>query len=796
MADIKITVKNNNEKTGNYLGYAGEFNRNDGVIRPITKVSELRKYYGEGGADQTVAEELLTQGVPLLINPVLNSTDVVSTVGYGSGTLTEAIDEVLIKNLEVPVLSGTLNDGSTVAEEIYDDFVVASEVIPVFSIYRNSSELLVYMSPNSVLANAQNGDEFKINPGTADPNLSQLTDMVFKVVNRYATSNYKRIIAIPVLSVNQDLNTSLSSMPYTTSISTSDVSYVNLEANEIYFEITGGAALTDNMVVGNVVHIEDSAVTANNNKNLTISELIVTGSDLKIKCTSSYTLTSDANVTNAGKLVYYDQNVPNTITLDGDFTSVVTPSMLLTLVRTGLPSQNVTVTNVTLTGGDTVITLDSLYYQYFTSDSLVQIPLTQGTNLILKFNTAPTYNLNVGGNFGLFDNSIAGGAVTPMTILSSFVINTVYYYVIDALTNNNNFNTVLVSEAAALHSITTRTKGNNTDLTAIISATSNGHLIAVQNISGETLESWLLYTGFDAEDVAELNAGMNLITVNLDLGVPLPAYFSTTFGGSHGAVAEADNLAAVTAFTNIPIPALYGKPKYGADVYVQNFPKTIFMEIPAEYTWQQVSAIAVGYNNPIGRNVHLSYGKFNDVALNTYAVKAFFDTKLNGDALTQTKYSMLGRLENDKINTVLSSVKVAEADELGVVTMFSVNDSFSDYHLVNNTSPYRKAPLNRANTNFILNKLIWDVVNVEFINRDKVLNMDLMREINLQFKQILSNFETYFASSKILDDSNANNLNELIYNTKQDVLNGTYKVIVELTFFNTLKKLSVEFVVS
>lgn len=795
MADIKITVKNNNKKTGNYLGYAGEFSRNDGVIRPIAKVSELRKYYGEWGADQAVAEELLTQGVPLLINPVLNSTDTVSTIGFGGITLTEAINSVTAKNIEVPVFSAIVNDGTTEAEEIYDDFTGGWDLFTVEFSSRNSDTQLSFLiadsdKPTSLTA----GSRFQIVPGITY--LAPLSGVTLKVISTvsqsYNGTPYLKIVATSS-SPGISFNTLLPNMGTALNPCSTNTKYMDLRTYYYTFEITGGASLADNMLVGEVVHIEDSVITANNNKNLVISKLTVASSNLFVKCTSNFTLSSDTNATNVGKLMYFDQNIPNTITLDGDYTSIITPNMFISLSDTNGLATALNVVSVTLTSGDTVITVNTPFGNYV--GATLQIPVISTGNLILQFDAAPSYSINVGGNYGLYNSAATPTVVTPVKVLSSFILAGKYYYEVNT-TYNANFNTVLIGENVGGHVVTTRTTGDNTDLVLVVSKTSNGHLIAIQDIYGVNLESWLLYDGFDAEDVANLNSGMSLITVALNTATTLPTYFSGTFGGSHGAVTEADKLAAITAFTNIPVPALYGKPQYGADVYVQNFPKTIFMEIPAEYTWQQLSAIAASYNNALGRNIHLSYGKFNDVALNTYAIKAFFDTKLNGDALTQTKYSKLGRLENGKINTVLTPAKIKEAEELGVVTMFSVNDSFSDYHLVNNTSPYRKAPLNRANTNFILNKLIWDVINVEFINRDKVLNMDLMREINLQFKQILSNFETYFSSYKILDDSNANNLDELVYNTKQDVLNGTYKVIVELTFFNTLKKLSVEFVVS
>lgn len=795
MADIKITVKNQTEKTGNFLGYAGEFKRSDGVVRPITKVSELRKYYGEGGADQAVAEELLEQGIPLLINTVLNSTDTVSTIGFGGTTLTNAISKVVAKNIEVPILSATVNDGTTEAEVVYDDFIGAYDTFQIKYLQVTSPSIIVLRMLNtSKPKSLVTGDIFRVQSTLSA--LTALNNVDLKITGLSTVSSqgvsYLEVVCVGVNGTNF-INLLPTHPSYLWTNATNDILYLDTREKYYTFELAGDAALSDNILIGDIIHIEGSTITANNNKNLSVKDLTISGSDLFVRCTSNFTLTNDTNVSNAGKLVYFDQNVPNAITLDGDYTSIVAPNTIISLINAGSAATLLTATNVALTSGDTVITVNNTFSNYVGAS--VQIPVASSGNLVLQLNAAPSYSINVGGNYGLYDSTSATPVVTPVKVLSSFVLAGKYYYEVNT-TYNANFNTILIGENVGGHVVTTRTKGDNTDLVLVISKTSNGHLIAVQNIYGTNLESWLLYTGFDAEDLANLNSGMSLISVNLNTATPLPIYFSGTFTGSHGAVTETQKLAAITAFTNIPIPALYGKLQHDAEVYIQNFPKTIFMEIPADYTWQQLAAVSAKYNNAVGRNIHLSYGKFNGVALNAYAIKAFFDTKLNGDALTQTAYSKLGRIDTTKINTVLSSVQVTEADELGIVTMYSVNDSYSDYHLVNNTSPYRKSPLNRANTNFILNKLIWEVANVEFINRDKVLNLDLMRTINLQFTEILSKFTSYFESYAILDDSRANSLDELVYNVKQDVLNGTYKVIIELKFFNTLKKLSVEFVVS
>jgi hypothetical protein len=294
-----------------------------------------------------------------------------------------------------------------------------------------------------------------------------------------------------------------------------------------------------------------------------------------------------------------------------------------------------------------------------------------------------------------------------------------------------------------------------------------------------------------------MNSALQLVSVFIDAGVELPTYFTGNFAGTSYNATNSEREASIKEFDAVPISAMLGSLGMSAGTYDFKFPKTIFITLLSDtYSLVQATTLAATYNSPSGRNIQLVYGMFNSEPLTFYAIKAFFDSGLSGEAFTEVKYGMLGYSKNHLINTVLNEREVSDFSKVGIVSMFSLNGSFSQYKLVNNTTPYRKQPLDRASSNIILNRLIWEVHNIEFVNSERTLNLGLFDEINLQFVQLLSNYSEYFSYSNILDDSGAASLDALKYNKKADVLAGNYNVILELQFFNTLKKLRVEFVVS
>ena len=803
MADIKITINSgDNNKVANSLGFVGDFARNPGQHVAVKTVAELHKYFGQNGSyDTRDAVELLENNIPLLIKGI-DKNEEVSSLSSGTSAAVQGFDSSFQTKLNKNVDSFTDDDGITnIVDLPYTDLVNSYQAYTAVSVnvsvqatltrYDDRVCLRIPVADTNTLS-LNISDSYIISGFTGG--YTALNGLVMFCTNRFTSNGLDHIYGIWVDATSLNgLRDIVSGVQNSwQSINAGGVIDQNAPITTVNF--TGAAASAPTFQIGDMLLIGDSVIAANNGRVLTVTSITVDNSDLIISGNPDIAVSDDANAGAVSKVTYRDRSVITTATITGDYTPLFNTILNagVTNVYSYAGATLNTISSVAETGGDTIFTFATNFPAPPTS---LDVRFSVGNNTVIKHNTTPTLIMLVGRQYGFID-SVDNTQVTTAFVDSKIIIDGSYYFALDAVIPNT-IDTILFAEGGAGIEIVTKTKGNNSDLMATLQTVLNGHLVTVLNSTTKTLlESWLLTTNFDAEVIDEMNSGLEIVTLVMDENSLLPSYFSGLFGGVTLTADSEQKLAAVASFSNIPVPAMFGDLSLEVGAYDFKFPKTVFINIPNTYTWTQAIATTKSYNAANSRNVHITYGSFNGLDLDIYAIKAFFKTALNGDALTQTKYAKLGYINDTKINTVLNKIQVADADDIGLVTMFSLNDNFSEYYLVNNTSPYRKAPLNRANTNFILNRLIWEVHSIELINKDKALNLALFSTINSQFIQLLANYAPFFEEANILDDSKAASLDELVYNTKADVLSGTYKVILELKFYNTLKKLSVEFIVS
>jgi hypothetical protein len=814
MAEIKIKVNSNpQEQQLDKLGFVGDFQRTTEDFQSVRTVKELRLKYGNNnGADQKQAEELLNNNIPLLVKGINKTDDAISQVAITGNPSSESFDGNMTSILNVDAKSYTNRDGinNVVSNDIWS-IAVNNEVSPLYPVVINTSiQLLSTDDPGFIWV------KISLHPLTTPPvainsfmtlteyqgDWAILNDKVFKVLFSSVVNGVRRatleirdrtLYDFSILSVNQTLPAYAMESGSATSVIPPSVDIL----------VINGATSAADYQVGNTFTISGSPHT-DNNRVVTMSQLpVVDGADLRITVTTTQTLTAETSASTA-KINYTDTNKPVTITLEGDYSSAFN-TVLNTSGISGV-SNNAAFTfagtfqGYAIESGDTVLSFANPFPTG--SNIVIGVPLADTNVTVLKsVSGLSVLTLVPNVSYGFIATNqpeiVKTAQVAKIMVLPDFTA-----YVLDGLFPSVD-SVVIESMVATTSGIRTKAKGDNSDLSVILSKGLDGYSFEVFSSAINTdgtlvsVEKWVLPLQYTSEDIAEMNNATSLISLFVDSGVVLPSYFTANFGGSTGTATNSERIETIRDYDSVPIAAMLGSLGLDVSTYDFKFPKTIFMNMSADtYSLVQATTLAATYNVPSGRNIQLAYGMFNSLPLAFYAIKAFFEVGESGASLTEVKYGMLGYAESHLINTVLNAEELADFNKVGILSMFSLNGSFSEYKLVNNTSPYRKQPLDRANSNMLLNKLIWEVHNIEFINSGRTLNLQLFDEIHLQFVQLLSNYSEYFAYSNILDDSGASSLDALKYNKKADVLAGNYNVILELQFFNTLKKLRVEFVVS
>lgn len=805
MANIQINLTNGTQdRLENYLGFVGDFQRTKEEPKVITSEAELQKQFGTIPTDDyAAAKELLDQNVPLLVQGIQKEFDEVDSIRFGNAPITEPLDGIHTNAIDVESASYTLNDGVynlTQAPFINFDAVQPIELNYITNgVYAlpGAIDILVIRIPWSNQPAAFAGGLLNIGQRvTFSRCVNQNgTDMFpglenepFTVANVQNGNSYKTVILTwdNATTSNDIMNYAVFGSSFTSAAVMDLISLSGLS-----LELTVGSVTQDTFAVGDDVQFIGADQASNNNQALTIVNVnfdAVT-SEATVNLISSFTFVADPNTSGNGQVEFIDRSVENTITIPQDWTSFSTSLSnigTVEIVADGGQPQIIGFSSLALDGSNnTVLNLTQPFVPG--TSNIVKMPFANNNAQAVQFDTLPTTAINVGGVYGFTDGTTNRWSM----VMSSFTIGTTNYFV---LGTNLGFvpTDLLVATTGGGIFMYTQTKGDNSDISFSVTQVPNGHQYDI-SLNNEVVESWILFTGFGQAEVDDFNEVSEFCYLEYTDFTATPQFFTHTFGGNYNLPTQAERADAINNFDLIPIPAMYGSINLPVEIYDFKFPKTIFMEIPETYTLTQAKAKAASYNRIEGRNVHLSYGKFNSIPLNTYAAKAFYLTGQNGDALTQLPYANLGRTKPTKINTILKAAEIVEFDNVGIVTMDSLNGSYSDYRLINNTTPYKKNPLGRANVNFILNKMIWEAHQIEFVNQNKVLNIELFGVINTQFRQLLANYSNYLEVANVIDDSGAANFDSLVVNNKQDVLNGHYKVILELKFYNTLKTLTVAF---
>jgi hypothetical protein len=813
MAEIKITVNGNPQKHLDKLGFVGDFARTTQDFEEIRTVTELRTLFGNsGGIDQLEAEALLNENIPLLVKGITADKDEFSFIPLATTSVGETLDGNFTQMITVEAASATREDGlsNLVTEDVTTTTSDAIEYTLVGGITISqpySQPLQGFVQFNLAAAATPPGSmlgqtvEFK-SVGYMDFSGLNGVSLVITDVNTSNSTNtvYKARLADQTVSFSSLVQATLPYTGYIPSSNTTGKMVVPSQAR-CNINITGGASLAPKLRAGDNIDIIDSAIAANNVTGV-IAAITVSSGDIVIAVRTVNITTADTNSSSSTKVVFRDRSVINTITLAGNYTPIFNTVLNSVAVRGSFNANPAVLTDLvsmTLVSGDTVLTFTSLFPSG--STILLELPVTDlGNTVLTSASGLVTFTVLTGGQYG-FKDSTNPIFVDVANLVDIIVLDDYTLYVLDAFLPHVDTITD-TSIVGITESVSTKVKGQNSDLSVTINATNSGHNVTVssQSIlsSGErlVLEKWILPYNFDLQDIEDMNGALKLVSINIKETTGMPDYYYTAFTGANNTATQAERITTISHFDNVPIPAMYGKLGVPSSTYDFKFPKTIFIGIPNEYSLVQAITLGRSYNYSESRNIHLSYGEFNSKPLSFFAIKAFFETNLSGEAFTQVKYGLLGFAKSHLNNTVLTELQLKDCDEVGIMSMFSLNGSFSEYKLTNNTSPYRRKPLDRVSTNIILNRLIWEVHNIEFVNSDKPLNFDLFGTINLQFVQLLNNYSQYFSVANILDDSGAADLDSLKYNKKSDVLAGSYNVILELQFFNTLKKLRVEFVVS
>ena len=805
MANIQINLTNGTRDTlENYLGFVGDFQRTKEEPRVIKSEADLQKQFGSIETDDYIAaKQLLNQNVPLLVQGIQKEDDEVDSVRFGNAPITEPLDGVHTNSIEVESTDYTLNDG--VFNLTQTPFVSFNAVQPVetnYSPYRayalpGAVDVIVIRIQWSNQPAAFNGGLLNIgqkvtfsrfeNPNGTDmfPGLENEPFTVASVSNSSSTKN---------VFLSWDNRTSTNDIfDYATfgslAFSSCSVDLISLSGTAFELTVDNTTQATFNLL--DTVKFVDADEATNNNKDLTINSISYNsaGGQSILSLSSPFSFVSDPNTSGNGQIEFIDRAVPNTITVPDDwsyFDSDLTTLGNVEIIADGGVVQTVGFSSLSLDGSNnTVLNLTEPFNVGTTN--VVRMPFATNGTQVIRFDSTPTIPLVVGSTYGFTDNITNGWAI----VTDNFTIGTSDYYVLGANLGFTPTDFLVATTGGGIY-MYTKAKGDNQDISFVVTEEPNGYKYDIL-LNGVVEESWIFFTGFGQQEVDDFNNVSELCLLDYTDFTATPQFFTHTFGGSYNFATQVERIEAINSFDLIPIPAIYGSLNIPVATYDFKFPKTIFIGIPETYTLTQAKGIAASYNTIQGRNIHLSYGKFNSVPLNVYAAKAFYLTGQNGDALTQLPYANLGRTKPTKINTILKPADIVGFDNAGIVTMDSLNGSYSDYRLINNTAPYKKNPLGRANVNFILNKLIWEAHEIEFVNQNKVLNIELFGVINTQFIQLLSNYSNYLEVANVIDDSGAANFDSLRVNNKQDVLNGHYKVILELKFYNTLKTLTIAF---
>lgn len=824
MANIKINLTNNTQDSlTNQLGMVGRFQRSFEEAKKVTTVEQLDKYFGtQQTPDYVRAKSLLDENVPLLVKGVLSDNDDFSSTTFGTAPITETATAIYSNSKEELIDSFTLDDGVyNITQGGFDSFNATQIQDTNFNPYQiwwqsgnsRQNDLIILRITltdfwNMALAsvNLPNGgltgmkvafSRFVQSSGSAIfPGLENEIFTFNNISSGYNSSAGQTVVNLFLRWDNATFTNGIRDYAAIGQYSFS----TNCEVDLYYptfttLEVVTSSISINAFQVGDTIQFTSADEFSNENKDLTIDTISSAGSVITLGCTSPFSFVSDPNTSGNGQIIYRDRTVQNTLTILGDWSPLFNTILSVGSVSIQVDSlavQNIAVNNVALNGNnDTVFTIAQVP-TLGTVNSLY-VPLAATNTSILEFAAPPAQAINTSQSYGL---SLDGGLTSVNIVVDSiYTVQGSSFYVLSApVAVPAAYSTidVYLASTGGGNIMTTNTKGANVDISFTVTKKVSGYDVKVF-VNQAVVESWVLFNGFDQQDVDDFNEGMELVNLYIDVFGSLPTFFSHAFSNQSSSPTQQDFITNYESFDLIPIPALYGDLNIPLSTYDYKFPKTIFMNIPDSYTLTQAQALAGQYNNSTGRNVVFSYGQFNGVDLSVYAIRAFYQTELNGDAFTQLPYGNLGRINKHKNNTVLKPSDISDLDNAGIVAMDSLNGSYSDYRLTNNTTPYRKVPLERANVNFILNRLIWEVHQIEFINKDKVLNIALFGVINSQFTQLLANYEEYLETAEVIDDSGAADLDSLVVNNKADVLAGNYKVILELKFYNTLKTLSIEF---
>ena len=803
MADIKITLNpNTTNSLQRNLAYAGEFSRAYPEAKIVRTKTDLRKFFGNNfNNDGEQVEKLLDKNIPLVIKAVERSTDEVSTLSMGDAPFTETITGVYDQYVPFPITALTLNDG--VNNAATSDFGTLTNSFDLYDSstidYRghySGNILYVRFNAGQAPSQLQVGDLMRFS--AVGGVFAGIDGEDFTISNVFFSNNRITVALTPVdtnLVIANEVIATIDTPYYTDTSGVVDLR----NGTNLVITLTNNPPSIDSILVGDTIYLTNTDVAANNNKPLTVIGTNDAGGILTLTCQSQFVFTDDPNLTANGEVNYLDQTVKNTLTVNTDFTDIIN-----TVLNTGLilnqggNNTNLTVDSVVVNGNDTIFTVVQTFSNLVVGESLL-IPFNSSGNSVFTMTDNPAPPILINNIYGFYETSPTN--VVDRLVITELLVGKVAdtaYFEVDGNLPQNISNIANSSTSGGIL-ITTKSKGNHSDLRVTIVKKTNSVEIKVEQvnpISNELVESWLLYDNYTDEDLEAMNTALETISIEVN-NFSFPIFYSQTFPNTVIQPATQTEVnESIEYFDNLPVPAIFGKLTVPIGNYDYKFPKTIFIAAPSDYNITQVNALAASYNTSEGRNVLLTYGDFNGEPIVYQAIRAFYDRLGTGLAITQEPYDDLGLINLGKINTVLKEQQVKDFDTVGVTTLFSLNGSFSRYKLMNNTTPYRSTPLERANVNFILNQMIWEVHNIEFVNKDKPLNIALFGAINAQFRQLLSNYSQFLSVANILDDANAANLDDLVYNNKADVLAGTYKVILELVFFNTLKKLSVEFIIS